>query len=176
MKKRSFLAVGFVLIVVVSLISYIALGNMNSADKPQVVSGPEDRTITIRVETDKPSYAIGEAVVIRAFFTNRGTSTIFAGVSAGYEILDSNGEVINGVGVDYLLIKPLTLSTQNETLFFETFKWRQMAYDFHDPANVTATGHQAEPGIYTIRFFADLSTQSGRLEVTGETSVTIEWT
>jgi len=177
MKRKIPFAVGFVLIGVVSLVSYMALGNMNSADKPQVMSTPENRTITVRVETDKASYAIGEAVLIKAFFTNRGpTSISFLGVDAGYMVLDSNGEVINGVGADYLLTKPYTLNTQNETLFFDTYAWGQMAYDFRDPANVTGTARQAELGTYTIRFIAYLSTQTERLEFAGETKVTIKGT
>ena len=145
------------LLVLASYMAFSRLEDSNfsrDAAKPGQQSPESSSPITIRVETDKLSYKMGEVVLIKAFLTNWGPSISFLGVDAGYMVLDSNGEVINGVGADYLLTKPYTLNTQNETLFFDTYTWGQMAYDFRDPANVTATAHQAEAGTYTIRFIA----------------------
>jgi len=155
-----------VLIVAFALvfISYAALSSPSSS----ITSNPENSPITIRVETDKPSYALGEVVQIKAYFINKGKNAFKAGgLDMGYEILNSKGEVIFSVGGDYLFSyeNPFTLPAQSENMFSYVFKWRQLSQIVQNSAIVTSS---VTPGTYTVRFVV-----LAPIQATAETTVVI---
>jgi len=170
MRKKSFLAVGFVLIGVVSLVSYMALGNMNSADKPHAISNSENSSspVTIRVETDKSLYKLGEIVRMKVFLVNRSNDTLKIGpVNFGYTVFDSRGKGLISVDTRNLYASdtPFILPPYGDILLTDLLGWGQHFMRPEGSAFVTET---VPPGTYTI-----LVETSGAIQATAEVTATI---
>jgi hypothetical protein len=92
MRSRSF-KIGIAVAVaafLVLLISYISLSVQNPPK--------ENLPITIRLENEKTSYALGEIVVIKAYLVNNNNETVkIYGMVTQYEIFNSKGESIVGL-------------------------------------------------------------------------------
>lgn len=170
MKRKIPFAVGFVLIGVVSLVSYMALGNMNSADKPHVTSNPEDSSspVTIRVETDKPLYKPGETVRLKVFLVNNSNDTLKIGpVNYGYTVFDSGEKALISLNVEvqYAFDTPFILPPYGDVLLTDRLGWAQQFMRHEGSTNISGI---VPAGTYTIRIHT-----SGAIQVTGEVSATI---
>jgi len=147
--KNLSLKKGIAIVTVASLailLSYIALGALDSSK----MGSQEDTALTIRVETDKPSYTLGETVKIKSYLINHKNETvkIEGNVTTSYDVFNSKGESIYGATICYPLDPdhPIVLPPQSETLFpFETFEWDQKFA--LTPLNFT----DVSAGTYTIK-------------------------
>ena len=147
------------------LISCIAWSSLSSSNTRY----PESSTITIRAETDEPTRMLGEVVQVKVYFINQkpeAFKTPF--LDLGYEVLNSEGEVIYSIGATYGFPKesPFTLPAQSETLFSQTLKWPQLSFTNQNSTQIT---NNVTPGTYTIRVVV-----LAPFQATIETSVAIE--
>jgi len=170
MKRKIPFAVGFVLIGVVSLVSYMSLVNMNSADNPHVMSNSENSSspVTIRVETDKPLYKPGETVRLKVFLVNNSNDTLKIGpVNYGYTVFDSRGKGLISVDTrnQYASVTPFILPPYSDILLTDLLGWGQ---HFMRPEGSTFVTETVTPGTYTI-----LVETSGAIQATAEVTATI---
>jgi len=101
-----------------------ALGDSNSS---------KNSSVTIRVETDKPSYLRGEVVKIKVYVINSKNEAVMYPTSVGYSVSDSRGGVGIGcyVSITWERSSIPTFPPQSETLFQlsspgdSTFYWNQ---------------------------------------------------
>jgi len=150
MRSRRF-KIGIAIVVVASLLtllSYIALGGLDSSSRPY----PENSPVTIRAETDKTSYTIGEVIKIKLYLINHKNLTIrlSGGINTRCDIFNSEGESIYGFGRSYTYAReyPINLPPLSETLFEDIIEWDQKFFSSNGSSyNLT----EVNPDIYTIR-------------------------
>lgn len=159
------LAVAIILLV---LVSYIALGRMNLSSNFSGRSNPENGPVTIRAETDKSSYALGEIVRFKVFLVNKGPETLTIGpVDYGYTVYDSEGNALIRLIVSGLhpYGTAFTLAPNGDVLLTDLLEWGQVFVRHEGDKSIIET---VSPGTYTIQ----VETR-GSIEATTEFSVTI---
>ena len=161
--------IAIVIVIVASLailLSYVALGGLNSSKTDY----QQNSAVTIRVETDKPSYTLGETVKTKCYLINRKNEIVKIEHSATifYDVFNSKGEPITG-RVDFLTLHPdypIVLPPQSETLFpFEAFEWDQK---FRPDPSSSFTDVSA--GTYTIKVVVE----SRSRVISSETTIEIK--
>jgi len=148
--------IGISIVVVVAAFSLmLILYIVSSSPSSSNVSYPESGPVTIRLEANKSSYALGEVVKIRIYLINHKNETvkIQGGFpSAKFEVFNSKGDCIDGHGANYnypsdywIIVQP-----QSETLLeVPPLGWDQQRVVSVQGSHVTLK--QADPGTYTIR-------------------------
>jgi hypothetical protein len=114
------------LVVVLSLLVLapsMALSDSNSS---------KNSSVTIRVETDKPSYLRGQVVKIKVYVINSKNEAVMYPTMIGYSVYNSKGGNVVGCYVCITWASPIpTFPPQSETLFQSlssgdsTFEWNQ---------------------------------------------------
>jgi hypothetical protein len=145
------------LVVVLSLLVLapsMALSDSNSS---------KNSSVTIRVETDKPSYLRGQVVKIKVYVINSKNEAVMYPTMIGYSVYNSKGGNVVGCYVCITWASPIpTFPPQSETVFQSlssgdsTFEWNQK----------NANRRNVRVGTYTIKVSFNCPEISSNTEIT----------
>jgi hypothetical protein len=127
------------------------------------IRSSKNSSVTIRVETDKPSYLRGEVVKIKVYVINSKNEAVMYPTAVGYSVSDSSGRDVIGCRVFITWASPIpTFPPQSETLFQSfssgdsTFEWNQK----------NADRRNVRVGTYTIKVSFNGPEISSNTEIT----------
>jgi len=126
---------GIVVLVIAFSLVLTLYAVLSSSSFPNSAN-PENSPVTIRVETDKPSYSLGEVIQMHVSVKNVGGKNITIGsLTIEYTVYNSSkGELFS---IRYAIsLVPITILPQTEFEIRDLLRW-----------NTT----NAAPGIYTIK-------------------------
>lgn len=160
----------FVLTPYITLYALSSSGEPSSSVEPTIEQPLENSSfpVTIRVETDKSRYALGEIVQFKIFLVNNGPDTLKIGpVNYGYRVYDSEGKGLIRLssGVLYASELPFALPPYGEILLTDLMGWGQQSVRREGSALVTRS---VTSGTYTI--LVDIG---GAIQATAKVIVTI---
>ena len=155
---------------------YITLYALSSSGGPSSSVGPtieqplenSSFPVTIRVETDKSRYALGEIVQFKTFLVNKGPDTLKIGpVNYRFMVFDPSGTIVWDLYVNSIWNSDwsLNIPPNGETILDDSLMWAQYVMRCEDSVWTT---ERATPGIYALRVDT-----SGAVTVTAEVTILI---